>query len=123
MTNESEEFGIIAKTDRQEEYPCGHTGPVEWDFVFFGRTYPTNVDMVRASGKCAACLLAEVSPLLTSCAQCGIAIGPGEDCILYDNQVCCLSTKCGPGPVAAMPGKWDGQKFVDGVTAGTITSL
>jgi hypothetical protein len=111
---------ILPRSEEKKLYACGHEGPALWDFNLFGNKHKVIDEKVKDSGKCGQCHLDELSPQLTQCARCGVAIGPGQGCIMYENDLCCLSLDCGPGPIYAMPGIWDGQQFVDRITAGTV---
>jgi len=114
---------VVPEGDETATYACGHEGPARYAHEIFGRTLRLRDEVLAKRDKCAQCLLDEVTDGATKCARCGTPIFKGQDCIMYDDGVCCLSTACGPGPIAAMPGIWDGERFVDGFAAGTITVI
>lgn len=111
---------LIPNTSEVKHYGCGHDGPTKWGFDLFGKKFNVSDERLLDAGKCGQCHLDELVPQLTQCAKCETPILPGQACIIYEAELCCLGLDCGPGPAFAMPGIWDGKNFVDGITAGTV---
>ena len=111
---------VLPQSDEKKTWDCGHEGPTDWHISLSGRKLkPT--DETKESEKCPDCQLKDLEPKLTHCKKCGHGILPGESCIVYnDVGVCCMSVKCGPGPMGGLPGTWDGEKYIDGFKTGAI---
>jgi len=114
---------VVAKTDEEVNFRCGHTGPAKFAHQVFGKEHQIKAEILGAREKCGECMLAEVKPHFeeaTCCAVCGRIIFKGRDCVIHEGEILCLSMSCGPGPLGANPGIWNGETFVDGFTAGTM---
>lgn len=117
---------VIAKSDEQAEYRCGHTGPASFAHEIFAREHLIKDEFVEKREKCGECLLDDVRPHLekaTCCAVCRDLILEGQDCLIFEGKVTCLSASCSPGPVSRTPGVWKDGQFVDGFMAGTIKKV
>lgn len=111
---------VVNESEERAQFACGHEGAARFAHSIFGRVYLPRENVLADREKCGACLLAAATEGITRCARCERPIFKGEDCIMYSYGLCCLSTNCGTGPLGDMPGIWDGERFVDGITAGTV---
>lgn len=114
---------VVALGDEIVEFACGHSGPAEFKHDLNGHEYRIVQEILDSQQLCGECYLEKALDGATFCARCGRPIFKGQDCIDYDGEICCLSVGCGPGPVAYMPGIWDGERFVDGIIAGTVRTV
>lgn len=119
----SKDCRVVPKGDRKADYKCGHVSWAEFSHELFGREIDLLPEVIASREKCGECLLDQVTEGITKCVRCGEPIFKGSSCIMYGDDLCCLSVSCGPGPIYAMPGVWDGEKFVDGILAGTVKVL
>lgn len=121
--SESEHL-VIPMSEDVARFECGHDGPTQFVHSIFGKEFTPRDEIIASREMCAECILKEISAGITQCERCHAPIFKGQDCIIYDNgDLCCLSTACGPGPIASFPGIWNGERFVDGFEAGTIKVL
>ena len=118
------EHRVIPMSEESVRFACGHDGPAEFVHSIFGKEYKPRDEIIASRELCGECILKKGTEGITQCKRCATPIFKGQDCIVYDNDdLCCLSTACGPGPLVATPGIWDGTQFVDGFLAGTIKVL
>ena len=118
-----DDYRVLPKGEAKVTYGCGHVSWADFSHEIFGLEFLIRPEAVRDRKLCGQCLLEKAIVGVTRCARCGVPIFPGQDCIMYGPELCCLAVACGPGPVGDTPGVWDGKRFVDGITAGTVTIL
>lgn len=123
MSETPKKNAVVPKGDAKATFACGHTSWAAFSLILLDKDCGLNPVVFEKKERCADCLLAHAVATTTACARCGDLIFQGMDCIVYGADLCCLKTACGPGPMGHMPGVWDGTRFVDGITAGTVRVL
>lgn len=119
----TKDCSVVPVGNEMRFYPCWHEGPVKWYHFIFGHKLEPRDELLDEFPTCPQCMLEEIRPKLGQCVRCGVPLMPGDACIMYGTDLCCLGVECGPGPAYAMPGIWDGEQYIDGVTAGTVVSM
>jgi hypothetical protein len=116
-TSQQEESSVFSRSEETRKYQCGHEGPKLWSLKLFGNIHPVPDEVIAKTYKCGQCHLDEALPMLTQCADCRVAISPGQQCVLQHleggDKIFCLSTKCGPSMISlGTPGRWNGERFI-----------
>ncbi len=111
---------VIPKTEEKRTFACGHTSWARFSHQIAGEEFLILESVLESTEKCGECLLESATEGRTSCAVCGTPIFKGSDCILFEEQICCLGVKCSPGPIGAEVGIWDGERFVGAIFLGRI---
>ncbi len=114
---------VVPEGDETAQYACGHAGLVRYHHLIFGKKFEIRQDFIKRRERCPECLLKYATEGVTRCGVCGDPIFKGADCVIFEGKVCCLKTSCTPGPMCCDVGVWNGERFVDGITAGTVVVL
>jgi len=117
---------VIALSDKQAQFACGHTGPKEFAHQFWGERRDVKPEIIAAKEKCGKCWLDEMRKCIIRCGQCGLPIYPGDGVVRYPDtdrtlpsisvhivdgtRLGCLRVGCCDSALQ-LSGEWDGEKF------------
>lgn len=115
---------LIANTTEEVTFACGHRWAIDYSVIICGVRFDPKAAARDQRENCPTCNLKTAVLGATRCGHCNGPIFKGADCIVYDDgKVSCLRTDCGPGPMGHMPGVWDGDRYVNGLIAGTVVTV